>query len=70
MNLRGSRKLLLGMTYVLCGFACIETALLMEAGAGVIAAVAGACVSVASGLLVVIGGNVKVHEAQTKAGGA
>jgi len=60
----GGRKMVLGMIYLLGGIGCIVLSLLRDADAGVIAAVAGAFVSFATGLGVVVWGNVQEHRAK------
>ncbi len=64
MSAAGNRKFLLGALYVIGAIGCIESAILTEAGAGVIAAVAGAAVSVSTGLGVIVWGNVQEHIAK------
>jgi len=65
----GNRKFLLGALYVIGAIGCIESAILTEAGAGVIGAVAAATVSIATGLGVIVWGNAKEWEAKTRNGG-
>ena len=60
----GSRKFTIGMTYVILGFTCVGVALIKEAGAGVIASVAGASISLATGIGVIVWGNVATHKAK------
>jgi len=68
MNLIGGRKMALGLVYLILGYACVFLAVFKGADAGVIASVAGACVSLATGMGVVVWGNVRVHEAQADVG--
>lgn len=58
----GGRKLALGILYLVGGIGCILTAVWRNADPGVIAAVAGAFLSLSSGLGIVVWGNVKEHE--------
>ena len=62
--IEGSRKLALGLVYLIGGIACVGGALYMEAGAGVISSVAAAFVSFATGLGVIVWGNVATHRAK------
>ena len=59
----GNRKFTLGVLFMACGFSCIIAAILKGSDAGVIAAVAGACLSLATGLGVIVWGNVQEHRA-------
>lgn len=59
----GGRKMALGILYLVGGIGCILTALLRDADAGVLAATAGAFVSLSTGLGVVVWGNVEEHRA-------
>ena len=67
--MRGWRKLVLGLLYIIISGVCIETAILRDAGAGVIAAVASAVVAIAPGVGVIIWGNVETHRAQATGNG-
>ena len=64
MNRIGGRKMALGVLYLLGGIGCIGLALWKDADAGVIASVAGAFVSLSTGLGVVVWGNVQEHRSK------
>jgi hypothetical protein len=59
--MKGWRKFIWGETYILGAFGLVGYALYQGMDAGVVAAVAAACVSLAPGLGVVIYGNVQEH---------
>ena len=61
----GNRKFILGMSYLIGCFVIIETALAFNADAGVIASVAGGCISIATGLGAVVYANVLEHRAKS-----
>jgi len=60
----GNRKFVLGVLYGIGGFGCILATVLKGSDAGVIAAVAAACLSLATGLGVIVWGNVQEHRAK------
>ena len=64
MQAIGGRKFVLGVLYVLGVFACVMTALLQDAGPGVISSVAGVAVSASTGIGVVVYGNIQEHKAR------
>ena len=63
LSVIGGRKFALGFAYLAGAFGCIGLAVWTESDAGVIAAVAGSCISVSTGLAVVVWGNVQEHRA-------
>lgn len=72
MNVKGTRKLLLGYAFLAVGGAMITLSLVLyratpENVAGIIAAVAAALVSMAGGVLSIVWGNAKEHEHNSKA---
>ncbi len=60
----GNRKFILGLCYVAVNGAMVETAILMCADAGVIAAASSVSITMAGGIAAIVYGNVKEHQAK------